>query len=83
MNEVRHLIVAADNISIKPLGKSRCSNAAGRVCDRGISWLIDRIHTLAMLLTTKGWRDVGSSDVVKILQLKCLYTHKFNGSTMN
>lgn len=82
MNEVRPLIVAADNISIKPLRKSRCTNAVGRVCDRGISSLINRIHTLMMLLTLSGWRDVGSSDVVKILQIKRLYNYKFKGSTM-
>lgn len=43
----------------------------------------DRIHTLMMLLTLRGWRDVGSSDVVKILQLKRLYNYKFKGSIMS
>lgn len=43
----------------------------------------DRIHTLMMLLTLRGWRDVGSSDVVKILQLKRLYNYKFKGSIIS
>lgn len=64
------MFIAGDNISIKPLRKSRCSGAMGRDCDRGISWLIDGVHTLMILLTLMCLGDYGASDVVNILQLK-------------